>query len=256
MSIYLLNATRKISHRKPKTPLTKQQLFNMLVDYGAFKDSSILKFAVKNIINEGFWTKAANLYNNSSRDPDAISRLKHQIILTFGYADSIVDSILDAIWNVDEWNQQLDSVSESKYLLFEGIPIKGCTYEFVSKLINRGFVWDIYKRGLFGRFEGISDCEVYCNQSNSEVPLFEVRIVFPDICTEEDIETLSIILRWNEIERTPTRNNDIFFIETGFSYHYNSSNSRYEMVIRDPIGFNIMVESCLYNPHNNLATID
>ena len=228
----------------------------MLVDYGAFKDSTILKFAVKNIIAEGFWTKAANLYNNPSRESEAINRLKHQISITFGYANPIIDAILDAIWDVNEWDKELDPISKSKYLTFEGIPITGCTYEFVSKLFDRGYTWDIYKRGLIGKFEGISNCEVYCNLSNREVPLFKVRIVFPDTCTEEEICSLSTWLRWNEYERTPERINDVYFYEKGFEYHLNKSNSRFEMVIIDPIGFNIMVDSNIYNPHNNLATID
>ena len=264
MSLNLLNATRKISHREPNTPITKHQLFNMLVDYGAFKDSTILKFAVKNIITEGFWTKAAKIFNikygEQGYDPNAIQRLKTQISLTFGYPDVIIDIILDSIWNTDEWDKKWDPKDPGLCLHFEGIPITGRTYDFVNKLIELNFSWDIYKRCLVGRFHGVENCEIKCNISDSEVPLYLLDIKLPMYINESQATSLVSELKAIEVNRLSNHvgksytNSDTKLSSIALCRNKNDGC----LIIRytDGIGQGIMIESFLYNPHNNLATID
>lgn len=270
MSFYLLNATRLISHRKPNTPMTKRQLFNMLIDYGAFKDSPILKFAVKNIIFEGFWTKAAHLYNDMNRERDAITRLKHHAKVTFGYHDIIIDAIFDSIWNTDEWDTNKDSEDLTHYLHFEGIPLTGSSFEFTKRLMNQGYSWNIYKRCLEGTFHGLPGCEISYNTSDSEVPLFYLSIVLPD-GTAEDIATSlyrrlvsqerNRILTLYHAEQTDQNKHDLLFrdvdpLDYMIQFHKNKVLNKYQIDYRDGTGHGIMIESFLYRPHNNLATID
>lgn len=58
MNIFLKNATSIISHREPCKPITKQELFDMLVSHDAFGGSLVLQHAVRDMISDGFWTEA------------------------------------------------------------------------------------------------------------------------------------------------------------------------------------------------------
>lgn len=257
MSIYLKEAIRRISNRSPITPITKHQLYNMLIDYGAFRSSLPLKYAVKNLIYEGFWSEIAKLYNTRG-DKEAIDRLKYRAELTFGINSQMLDLIFCSIQDSEDWNEEWNPGDLGLCLHFEDLPIYGRTFDFIQKLIDKGYSWEFSRNCLIGTFYGINDCEVICNSSWHEVPVYTVTLKFPSKTSEEDVKKITA----HEIEKEEHR----LSLHTPNEYknsdyklsriHTSKIKSQYAIEYVDGIGMGFMIESCLYEPHNNLETID
>lgn len=258
MSIYLLNATRKINQRVSATPMTRKQLFNMLLDFGAFKGSSILKYAVKNIIFEGFWNQLANAYNNYYYDymkHTEVDIVKYRIKTTFGYSDEIINVISTSIADLEDWDIQWNPSDLTKSLHFEGIPICGTTFDFVNALLSKGYSYDPIFNTLNGTYENVKDCTINFNMSCHDIPIFMVDVHFPKNTDEKLVHNLRTRILLNELSRRPELKNDPYFLERGI-YTKKIDN---QLIIRfiDPWGNGMYIESECYSPsYNNLSTID
>lgn len=257
MGIFLKEAIRRISNRNPITPMTRQQLYNMLIDYGAFRSSSPLKYAVKNLIFEGFWSEIAQLYN-SRGNYGKIEKLKLKAEQTFGINPQMLDLIFSSIQDAEDWNEEWNPGDLGLCLHFEGLPIYGKTFDFVQKLIGLGYSWNFTKNCLIGTFHGIKDCEIVCNSSWSEVPIYAITVIFPPDTKEAKIFKIAALLTEEEEKRmlshTPNeyKNSDykLSRIQT------TKVKNRCAIKFIDGIGNGFEIESCMYEPHNNLTTTD
>lgn len=251
MNIFLKNATSIISHREPCKPITKQELFDMLVSHDAFGGSLVLQHAVRDMISDGFWTEAAHLLNEN--DYCGVSRLKSRITVSLGYPDEIISAIIDSISSVDDWHSRVNELSRYSCLCFEDIPIGGRTIDFVNRMISKGYIWDASKGCLIGSFYGYKMCEIRYNHSCSVVPFYNVKVLFPAEAVENSLNELVIWLRDKECR---SGGSSEFFGGYAITLKRDEKTGRYMIEYIDPKGYNTMIDSPMYTSHNNLETVD
>lgn len=229
----------------------------MLFNNGAFTGYPALKFAIKHIIEEGFWNEAAQLFNeiSGSFSLDSVrltEDLKARIHHHFGFSDKLIGSIIDSIQFVDDWDWSVGPTDLDQHARFEGIPIRGTTYDFVRQLLHKGYNWDAENDVAIGNVHGIN-CQVKCSQSSPCVPIYEVMLFLPESVSLEAAQSL--------VKKLYEQQTDAF-MTSPYAYTYIRLNESHKVgqrfiFIRDPWGFDVMVDSPFFPPRgNHLQTIE
>ncbi|MCH5225135.1 MAG: hypothetical protein J1D77_04010 [Muribaculaceae bacterium] len=264
MSIYFLKAMREVSNRSQEIPLSKMQLYNMLNDYKAFKESNVLGFAVKTLINDGTWNKLSSLFNEWTVSEEKLERLKAKIMSTYGFSRSIIDVIYDGFkWCVEDWDNAWNPRDKSPILHVKGLPLTGTTFDLTVKLMNQGMVWNFEKQCLVGDLHGLENCEFKFNESWKEVPVYLLYITLPVETTDEQANRLLQECRFVELKRRERierergrkdpRNEVPVYRQ--ITLHRHDDN---RMVIRykDNWGYGFHANAGIFIPHNNLQSKD
>lgn len=263
MSLHLLKALRLVSSRDPKIPISKSQLFNMLKDYNAFKDSPVLSFAVRTFLNDGIWNNICEAFNDKERNVDNIEKLKSIIHTKYGFSRRIINSIFYSIeWGIEDWDNSRNPSDTSNNLYLMGVPIVGTSFDLVQNLINIGLEWNYEKNCLTGSLYGTLNCEFHLNESTKNYPVFNIKIKLPEGTSQQNAFRLLQDCRFVEIKRKETLNKFKGEINTFEVPVYNQitltplDNLNFMICFKDPWGARYFESNSALFQKNYLSTSD
>lgn len=251
-------ALQKVNQRAEGNPLTGSQLFNMLLDYGAFERIDPIKFLVRTLIDYKIWNQITESFNSRNDWYNVLPHLKQKISSEFGFSENIIQIVFKAIENVDDWDNNWNPSGPLDNIFFEGIRICGSSITFREQLRDKGYVWDEEQWCFKCRYRGFDDCEIRINESYKYEPVSYVTITFPKSVELSKVKKICEQLEKEEIlRRDNTLLNDIKrdHILCGAFYCTKDEEGTISIHIRDYFGMGEMAEAPIYSPENNLTIV-
>ncbi len=173
----LQQAIGHITDSNGKSAFKKNNILEILENYGAFDESKAFKFIFKTIISEGVMDI---LISGNSNSDEIVSILSDNYGFEKEVAKSVVIQILNGL-NTNEANNA--KVDEGAHMTFKGVPICGHVDALRQKLEELGYAFTGYFENgvmLNGEFAGKSGCEIYIIGSICTQQAWKIIVYFPE----------------------------------------------------------------------------
>ena len=178
----LQQAIGHISESKGKSALKKENILEILENYGAFNEGKAFKFIFKTIISEGV---IDIIISGNSDCDEIISILSDNYGFENGLSKSVVLQIINGLNATDANEPKVDIpvCDDGSRLTFKGVPICGHIDTVRQKLEGLGYTFAGYFENgvmLNGEFAGKSGCEIYIIGSVCTQEAWKIIVYFPE----------------------------------------------------------------------------